>query len=86
VNLKTGECSCPDRTPAGEIDKHLAAATIFRAKSRAKARRERAAPASGTQGGTRQPRVSRGGSVRAILAGLLFAAPSYFLLFVLAGG
>ncbi len=33
----TESCNCPDRAP---VCKHLIAATIFRAKSRAKARRE----------------------------------------------
>ncbi len=33
VNLKTGECSCPDRTPAGETDKHVVAARYVKAKT-----------------------------------------------------
>ncbi len=33
VNLKTGECSCPDRTPAGEVDKHVVAAKYVKAKT-----------------------------------------------------
>ncbi len=33
VNLKTGECSCPDRTPAGETDKHVTAARYVKAKT-----------------------------------------------------
>jgi hypothetical protein len=33
VNLKTGECSCPDRTPAGETDKHVTAARYKKAKT-----------------------------------------------------
>ncbi len=33
VNLKTGECSCPDRTPAGETDKHVVAARYKKAKT-----------------------------------------------------
>ncbi len=33
VNLKTGECSCADRTPAGETDKHVVAAKFVKAKT-----------------------------------------------------
>lgn len=33
VNLKTSECSCPDRTPAGETDKHVVAAKYVKAKT-----------------------------------------------------
>jgi hypothetical protein len=32
-NLKTGECSCEDRTPAGEVDKHVVAAKYKKAKT-----------------------------------------------------
>ncbi len=32
VNLKTGECSCEDRTPADETDKHVVAARYKKAK------------------------------------------------------
>jgi hypothetical protein len=32
-NLKTGECSCEDRTPAGEADKHVVAAKYKKAKT-----------------------------------------------------
>ncbi len=35
VNLKTGECSCEDRTPAGETDKHVVAAKYVKAKTAA---------------------------------------------------
>ncbi len=35
VNLKTGECSCPDRTPEGETDKHVVAARYVKAKTAA---------------------------------------------------
>ncbi len=33
VNLKTGECSCKDRTPADETDKHVVAARYVKAKT-----------------------------------------------------
>ncbi len=33
VNLKTGECSCPDRTPEGETDKHIVAAKYKKART-----------------------------------------------------
>ncbi len=33
VNLKAGECSCEDRTPAGETDKHVVAARYKKAKT-----------------------------------------------------
>ncbi len=33
VDLKTGECSCEDRTPAGETDKHVVAAKYKKAKT-----------------------------------------------------
>jgi hypothetical protein len=33
VNLKSGECSCPDRTPEGETDKHVVAARYVKAKT-----------------------------------------------------
>ncbi len=33
VNLKTGECSCEDRKPAGETDKHVVAARYKKAKT-----------------------------------------------------
>jgi hypothetical protein len=33
VNLKTGECSCPDRTPADEECKHVSAAKYVKAKT-----------------------------------------------------
>jgi hypothetical protein len=33
VNLKHGTCSCPDRTPAGETDKHVTAAKYVKAKT-----------------------------------------------------
>ena len=33
VNLKTGECSCEDRTPADETDKHVVAARYVKAKT-----------------------------------------------------
>ncbi len=33
VNLKTSECSCPDRTPADEVDKHVVAAKYVKAKT-----------------------------------------------------
>lgn len=33
VNLKTGECSCPDRTPEDETDKHVVAARYKKAKT-----------------------------------------------------
>ncbi len=33
VNLKTGECSCEDRTPADETDKHVVAARYKKAKT-----------------------------------------------------
>ena len=32
-NLKTGECSCEDRTPADETDKHVVAARYVKAKT-----------------------------------------------------
>ncbi len=32
-NLKTGECSCPDRAPEGETDKHVVAARYKKAKT-----------------------------------------------------
>ncbi len=33
VNLKTGECSCEDRTPEDETDKHVVAAKYKKAKT-----------------------------------------------------
>ncbi len=33
VNPKTGECSCEDRTPADETDKHVTAARYVKAKT-----------------------------------------------------
>ena len=33
VNLKHGTCSCPDRTPAGETDKHVTAARYVKGKT-----------------------------------------------------
>ena len=33
VNLKTGECSCEDRTPTDETDKHVVAAKYVKAKT-----------------------------------------------------
>ncbi len=33
VNLKTGTCPCPDRTPAGEVDKHVVAAKYVKSKT-----------------------------------------------------
>jgi hypothetical protein len=33
VNLKTSECSCPDRPPAGERCKHLSAAAYKKART-----------------------------------------------------
>jgi hypothetical protein len=33
TNLKTSECSCPDRTPEGEECKHLAASRYVKAKT-----------------------------------------------------
>ena len=33
VNLKHGTCSCADRTPAGETDKHVTAARYVKAKT-----------------------------------------------------
>jgi hypothetical protein len=33
VNLKTSECSCPDRTPEGETDKHVVAARYVKART-----------------------------------------------------
>lgn len=33
VNLKHGTCSCPDRTPEGETDKHVVAARYKKAKT-----------------------------------------------------
>ncbi len=33
VNLKRGTCSCADRTPAGETDKHVVAAKYVKAKT-----------------------------------------------------
>jgi hypothetical protein len=33
VNLKHGTCSCADRTPAGETDKHVTAAKYVKAKT-----------------------------------------------------
>jgi len=33
VNLKTSECTCPDRVPEGEADKHVVAARYVKAKT-----------------------------------------------------
>lgn len=33
VNLKTSECSCPDRAPEGERCKHVSAASYVKAKT-----------------------------------------------------
>ena len=33
VDLKTGTCPCPDRTPAGETDKHVVAARYVKART-----------------------------------------------------
>ncbi len=33
VDLKEGTCPCADRTPAGEVDKHITAARYVKAKT-----------------------------------------------------
>ena len=83
LGIDGGEESCP--CPAHKPCYHITIATFYRSKARAAARRDTSRQ-DGGEGVQRKPRPTRGGSViRAILTGLLFAAPSYFLLFVLAG-
>ncbi len=50
-------CNCPDHQRHKQPCKHVYAVSLYRAKSRAKARRE---SSTSGQGGTRQRRLSRG--------------------------
>ncbi len=73
-------CNCPDRA---RPCKHLIAASITRAKARARSRREQA-ERTAARAFARQPRGPEGGAViRAIAVGVAFALPS--LVLVLSG-
>ena len=69
-------CPCPATKPCY----HIALATISRAKRRGEA--HRATSTTGGEDVSGKPRASGGAVIRAILAGLLFAAPSFVLVLV----